>query len=1070
MKLLYSIIAFCLLISYTTFSQSISSNAPLCGNANLTLELTATGGSTYAWKGPNSFTSTQQKPSIKNANYRNRGVYTVMIDNKTTLTTDVNIKDPVAFTVPKEISVCEGGSLVIPVINSKLTDSTEIPEFYIYRNSLGESISFPTTNFSSRNTGEYQVTGDVYSWSGNNANACPSTQKVNVKINTSPNCKSIQIEDLTKIKICYGQEVNIPFTTKNIPQGTKFKVYVASLSNTSSYDLNKPLAIIDKSPIKLNIDNYHYQNIAIVVIADDAEKTKFVSNYRNFYTDYQYRDNNVQSTQSCESSNLSMRYTNNINFIQWYLDGNSIDGATKKDFIAKKSGTYTFRFQGNNTNYNIDQTCLYESPSIKIELGKIEKPYAYVSDDIELCVGKPAILDVIKKSNTNYRWKKNGTFINNANQASFETLQEGKYQVEAKEGTCTAVSDTMVLKNPERLENLYIKPINSIRGGEINNTYQLCNNQSFDISLESLSPNTRLQIIKNGRVSKDTISNFIKGIKESGEYFIKASYGTCSGVSNIMNIKYDKYIYITSGDKYYNVRNICEGQTTGISFNSERLYNNDIRQVKYSLEKGKIYRNGEQIEDWNANFGYYSSYFSTNQSGSYYGIGSIKLADGSICGLYSDTIKVNFSKKIQDKPYQYDDNLQLIPIASCKDTVLIDTYYYYGSGQYGREIAYKWTKDGVILKQDSSRVLQATQSGTYHLETNYKGGCVVTSSPYKVDFGKIGLNWNTYLTPLICENQAYNLYSGITEISDKNTYNFTKDGKTISTQLQSPYILTQSGTYKLKVTNGKCEGTSPDFTLKVDKIPTTITPSDSLTFCDGKTVEFKTSTEAGLSYIWERNGSVISQANQANYTANADGLYKATLLRGACWGTTPSVKLKTLANIIPTATLTGDKKIAPDEETKLSINLTSHAPWTFKLSDGKEYTATKSPFEVSVKPLSTTTYSLSEVKNICGTGTVSGSAKIEIIILSSEEEKELNVEVFPVPSSEICHWKIETPQATNASVMLYDVLGVTQYSQNSPTRTQAHEGTIDLTNMKAGTYFLKLQAGEKSVVRKVMKY
>jgi hypothetical protein len=215
---------------------------------------------------------------------------------------------------------------------------------------------------------------------------------------------------------------------------------------------------------------------------------------------------------------------------------------------------------------------------------------------------------------------------------------------------------------------------------------------------------------------------------------------------------------------------------------------------------------------------------------------------------------------------------------------------------------------------------------------------------------------------------------------------------------------------------------------------------------------------------------VISQANQANYTANADGLYKATLLRGACWGTTPSVKLKSLTNIIPTATLTGDKKIDYDQETKLSINLTSHAPWIFKLSDGKEYTATKSPFEVSVKPLSTTTYNLSEVKNICGAGTVSGSAKIEVIILSAEEEKELNVEVFPVPSSEICHWKIETPQATNASVMLYDVLGVTQYSQASTTRTQTHEGTIDLTNMKAGTYFLKLQAGEKSVVRKVVKY
>lgn len=258
--------------------------------------------------------------------------------------------------------------------------------------------------------------------------------------------------------------------------------------------------------------------------------------------------------------------------------------------------------------------------------------------------------------------------------------------------------------------------------------------------------------------------------------------------------------------------------------------------------------------------------------------------------------------------------------------------------------------------------------------------------------------------------------------------------------------------------------------LKVDKIPTTITPIDSAIFCASKTVDLKVSTETGLSYIWERNGSDISQANQATLSASTDGLYKTTLLRGAYWGSTPIVKLKSLPNIISTATLTGDQKIDYDKETKLSVNLSSYAPWTFKLSDGKEYTATKSPFEIAVKPLSTTTYSLTEVKNICGMGTVSGTAKIEIIILSTEEEKELNVEVFPVPSSEICHWKIQTPQATNASVALYDASGITQYTHSSNTRTQSHEGTIDLSTLKAGTYFLKLQAGEKSVTRKVVKF
>jgi SdrD B-like domain/Secretion system C-terminal sorting domain len=1027
-----------------------------------TVKLKAIGGSTYAWKGPNNFVSTQQNPILKNVNYRNRGIYTVTIDNTATFTTEVNIKDPVAFTVPKEISVCEGGTLLIEPKSGRLTDSTEVVDYYdIKASTVSYTYGSPliVNNFSSNEIDNYKVT--AYSSKG-----CNYSQNVNVKINSSASCGIIKIESLEKIKMCVGQETSIPFTIKgDFKQGTKFSVFIVG----ANYELEL-LGITEKSPAIVQIPSKFQGNSFNILIRNNESNAIGFASKRAYGT---IDKNYINPKTLCDSSQLLLNNTSNITLVNWFLDGKEIPNYNKSTLTVKKSGTYSLKYSINNNRYDIDKTCLYESQPVKIELGKIEKPYPYVENDIELCVGKPAILSITSKVNTNYRWKKDGNYIANATNPSYQTLQEGKYQIEAKEGTCTAVSDTVVLKKPVRLE-FNIEPTNSIRGAAINNTYQLCNNQSFDIGISifspAISPNTRLQLIKNGIVIKDTISNLIKGIKESGEYFVKANYGTCSGISNTMSIKYDKYIYITSGDKYINTLNACEGNTVGLSFNSERLYNNNIRQVKYSLEKGKIYRSGEAIQDWNFNFGYYDNYFTTNKAGNYYGIGNIKLSDGSTCEIYSDTIRVNFSKKPQNKSYQYDDKLQLTPIISCKDTVLIDTYYYYGASQYGREIAYKWTKDGAILKQDSSRIIQVTQSGTYQLETTYKDGCIVTSSPYKVEFGKIGVNFYGDLTSSICEGKSYNLFSYFSENSDKNVSDFMKDGKSLSMQLQSPYILTQPGTYKLKVTNGKCEGTSPDFTLKVDKIPTSITPSDSVIFCNGKTVELKTSTEAGLSYIWERNGQVVAQANQATLTASTDGLYKATLLRGKCWGTTPSVKLKTLANILPVATLTGDKKIGYDQETKLAVNLSSYAPWTFKLSDGKEYTATKSPFEITVKPSSTTTYNLTEVKNICGTGTVTGTAKIELIILSSEEEAGVNINVYPMPTTEVCNWQIQTEQATTVALTLLNMNGQTQIEQSSPVRSQSHSGTIDLSTMKSGTYFLKINVGEKTITRKIVKF
>jgi hypothetical protein len=43
------------------------------------VQLSSTGGGTYAWSGPNGFTSTQQNPSILINSYQQAGVYLLTI-------------------------------------------------------------------------------------------------------------------------------------------------------------------------------------------------------------------------------------------------------------------------------------------------------------------------------------------------------------------------------------------------------------------------------------------------------------------------------------------------------------------------------------------------------------------------------------------------------------------------------------------------------------------------------------------------------------------------------------------------------------------------------------------------------------------------------------------------------------------------------------------------------------------------------------------------------------------------------------------------------------------------------
>jgi gliding motility-associated-like protein len=60
-----------------TNNSSLSSNSPVCINS--TIQLNASGGTTYNWTGPNGFTSNQQNPTIPNTTAANAGAYTCQI-------------------------------------------------------------------------------------------------------------------------------------------------------------------------------------------------------------------------------------------------------------------------------------------------------------------------------------------------------------------------------------------------------------------------------------------------------------------------------------------------------------------------------------------------------------------------------------------------------------------------------------------------------------------------------------------------------------------------------------------------------------------------------------------------------------------------------------------------------------------------------------------------------------------------------------------------------------------------------------------------------------------------------
>ena len=98
----------------------ITSNAPICGGAALTLSTPTVSGATYIWTGPNSFSSNLPSISIPNATVANAGIYSLTVKvgdcSSNTVTKRVDIVNFASFIVTSSSAsnaMCQGQSLTL---------------------------------------------------------------------------------------------------------------------------------------------------------------------------------------------------------------------------------------------------------------------------------------------------------------------------------------------------------------------------------------------------------------------------------------------------------------------------------------------------------------------------------------------------------------------------------------------------------------------------------------------------------------------------------------------------------------------------------------------------------------------------------------------------------------------------------------------------------------------------------------------------------------------------------------------------------------------------------------------
>jgi len=156
--------------STPTCSATASNTGPYCQGS--TIQLNATGGGTYSWSGPNSFTASVQNPSIPSATTTAAGVYTVTINVNgctATATTTVVVNATPTVSAGSPVSICAGGST--PLNATGGTTYTWSPATGLSSTNTAATTATPAS------TSTYTVTGTT--------NGCTATSSVTVTVNTA---------------------------------------------------------------------------------------------------------------------------------------------------------------------------------------------------------------------------------------------------------------------------------------------------------------------------------------------------------------------------------------------------------------------------------------------------------------------------------------------------------------------------------------------------------------------------------------------------------------------------------------------------------------------------------------------------------------------------------------------------------------------------------------------------------------------------------------------------------------------------------------------------------------------
>jgi hypothetical protein len=695
---------------------------------------------TYAWQGPNGFTSTLQNPVIASAVAANAGVYTISVDNgqgcvgQAVASTSV-LNPNIVLVNLSNTTFCAGGAGSIsfsPVIAGH-TYAVQISD------SNGSFGSNPTIIGTAQNSpiGFNAPTG--YS-SGTTNNYVLRVVDLDDIANVSAPSAVIYFNALTaSLGDIVGKNYSYVCT------GSSLKMY-AKLNlpdnNDVVYEWKKDGNVIGGATSSIYTSN---QTGTYVVKATKAGCNAGTSNGFSFYSTsspqvfYNYPDQ-----YQCAGSTVALKadYTSESAVYVWRKDGNIMNNPTPASILnITQSGNYSLTI----TDTNCTQVSGTNSKSVTFGSVIPTIINSGGKDTLVSCPNYSTYLshNIGSQNSTDYtyQWLKDGNAILNENRYYTYVSTEGLYSLKITQGICSSVSQSIYVKRNGATSKTIFAPDGT----------QSCAGNNVNLYLDGLNCASSYQWQKDGTdIVSATYNSY--SATQSGDYRLKINENGIISYSNTISV-------LINNNPSFNIRNNIRPDVT-ICRPYAFYYLNRSPSGTNTFE---WYRNNTLINGAN------NSYYEMFNEGTY----KLKVTNGSCIGFSQDVIVVNNNQISKPQITSY--NKQII----CGNTyaLLEVTYYQYLNG-------FSWKRNGQpIANANISNTFNATESGSYTY-TVTQGSCSATSDPLVINIGDKQqsiktFNWNDASTwscgtvPVVTEDILIN--KGHTVTVPNNYTGFMKD-------------------------------------------------------------------------------------------------------------------------------------------------------------------------------------------------------------------------------------------------------------------------------------------------------